>query len=318
MNRRGFLATGIGAFVAAPSLHRFGGWRGMVTTPRAELRLVERWSWAMGQPVHIRLFHHDESAGLEAAHAAFTELWRVESKLSLFDSASDLSELNRRAGTASMVVDKDLATVLTAAAEFRRVTGGAFDVAVEPLMRAWGFREPRRAPPGARELAEAREAVRAAVLRLEGDRAALPVACTALDLGGIGVGYGLDRASAALRRLDVRSALIDVSGDLLAIGTPPGEAAWPIDIVDSRTEGLVIATAHIRDQALATSSNARSVVHFGRMVRGHVMDPAAGIPVEGTLQSTVVAATGIAADALSTAAMVLGHTPPGALASWLL
>jgi thiamine biosynthesis lipoprotein len=272
----------------------------------------------MGQPVHILLFHEDEAAGLGAAHAALAELWRVEARLTLFDSASDLSELNRRAGTAAMLVDQDLAAVLAAAVEFRRATGGAFNVAVEPLMRAWGFRESRKTPPGLQELAAARAAVQAAVVRVDGNRAALPVAHTAIDLGGIGVGYGLDRAGVILRSRGVGAALIDVSGDLLAIGAPPGQPGWPIDIVDSRSDGTVIATTILRDQALATSANTRSVVHFGRLVRGHVMDPATGAPADRRIQSTVVATAAIAADALATAALVLGQSPPGVLATWLL
>jgi len=99
-----------------------------------------------------------------------------------------------------MKVDRDLLEVLTAAARARRTTSGAFDMAVEPLMRVWGFREARKAAPGAMELREAEKAVRASVVMIDGDRVTLPSAVTQLDLGGIGVGYGLDRAASVLRR----------------------------------------------------------------------------------------------------------------------
>src|SRR5439155_485314 len=109
----------------------------------------------------------------------------------LFDAASDLCELTRRAGRKPMRVDRDLGAVLGHAGAFRRATGGAFDVAVEPLMRVWGFHEPRTRAPTPAELAEAREAVRAAVVELDGDVARLPGAQTQLDFGAIGVGYGI-------------------------------------------------------------------------------------------------------------------------------
>ena len=160
---------------------------------RADDVFVERWSWAMGQTVHVMVFARSEPEGLDACAAALAELRRVERRLTLFDAASDLCELNRRAGRKRMRVDRDLRAVLGQAGEFRRATGGAFDVAVEPLMRVWGFHRRRTTAPTATELGEAREAVRAAVVELDHDVARLPSAHTQLDFGAIGVGYGIDR-----------------------------------------------------------------------------------------------------------------------------
>src|SRR5690606_1251310 len=185
MRRRDFLALSTAALLPRPPF-------------RPEPRLVERWSWAMGQPVHLRLFHSDEARGLEAAQAALAELRRVEGVLSRFDEGSALSELHRRAGQGWFGGPPELAAVLAAAPPGRSATGGAFDVTIEPLMRAWGFREPRKAPPGERELSEATAAVAAAVIELDGPRIRLPARHTRLDLGGIGVGYGIDRAGVVL------------------------------------------------------------------------------------------------------------------------
>src|SRR5881409_2782758 len=173
MNRRRFVTTmcaGIGG-VFVPRLPRW----------RADDVFVERWSWVTGQPVHVMVFASSEQEGLDACAAALAELRRVERRLTLFDTASDLCELNRRAGRKPMRVDDDLRAVLALAEEFKRTTGGAFDVAVEPLMRVWGFHRPRATAPTAAELAEARAAVAAAVVELAGDRARLPSAHTQLD-----------------------------------------------------------------------------------------------------------------------------------------
>src|SRR2546428_8814143 len=176
-------------------------------------RFVERWLWAMGQPVHVMVFASSEQEGLDACAAALAELGRVESRLTLFDTASDLCELTRRAGRTSLRADDDLRAVLAQAGAFKRLTGGAFDVAVEPLMRVWGFHRPRVSAPTAAELAEAREAVRAAVVELDGDVARLPSAHTQLDFGSIGVGYGIDPALAVPPGRAARRAFSDVSGD---------------------------------------------------------------------------------------------------------
>ena len=140
--------------------------------------------------------------------------------------------LNQRAGRGPVPVGPDLRAVLEAAQRYRRLTGGAFNPAIEPLMRAWGFHAPRATAPSAAELAEARREVQAATVVLEQRGVALPNRHTQLDLGGIGVGYGLDRAAAMLRRAGTRRAFIDISGDCIALGVPPGQRGWPVDIVD--------------------------------------------------------------------------------------
>ncbi len=272
---------------------------------------MERRSWAMGQLARLTVYHESEEAGYEAAALALAELRRVEQRLSRFDDASDLSELNRQAGRGPWRAGPDLRSVLAASLEIERRTQGAFNPAVEPLMRLWGFREPRKAAPGAREIAAARSAVKAAVILLDGDRVTLPNQDTALDLGGIGVGYGLDRAGLILRRLRVHAALLDVSGDCLAIGAPPGEAGWRIGVADPGDRSRILATVRLRDRALATSANTVQAIRLGGVLRGHVMDPATGYPAQGLVQATVVARSGLEADALSTALLVTGQPVEG-------
>ena len=310
MRRRDFLrSAGGGALGLMPA----AGLLPRVLMAGRDERLVERWSWVMGQSVQLKLFAGTDDQGYEAAAAAIAELRRVEAHLSVFDDASDLSELNRRAGRPAVPVGADLLAVLQAAARFRRLTAGAFDPAVEPLMRAWGFRQARAAAPAAHELADATRAVRACRVTIDGARAALATAEARLDAGGIAVGYGLDRAAGVLRRHGIRRALLDVSGDCLALGAPPGERGWPVAVVDSARPGRSPRVVYLRDAALATSANTVSAIRYGRTLVGHVMDPLAGRPASALLQATVVARTGIEADALSTALLVSARPAPGVL-----
>jgi len=214
--------------------------------------LVERWSWAMGQAVHLMVYAESEQSGLDACGAALAELRRVEARLTLFDDASDLCELNRRAGKRAMVVDRDLAAVLALAEGFRRATGGAFNVAVEPLMRGRG----------------------------------------------------------------IRRAFLDVSGDVAAGRAPPGEAGWLVGIADPDRPGATRATVRLRDAALATAANTVSLVRYGSLVAGHVMDPATGWPARALTQASVVTRAAVAADALSTAMLVSGRAPVDVMRSY--
>lgn len=305
MKRRNFIRLlGAGAaFAATPSTVRA---LSVVARGRGDY-WVERWSWAMGQPVHLQLFGTTEDHAFEAASAALAELRRVDVRLSIFDDSSDLSELNRRAGQGWWRADHDLISVLRAAARLQRQTDGAFNIAVEPLMRAWGFRAARTAPPTRAELSEAEAAVHSAVVQIDGDRVRLPSSHTRLDFGGIGVGYGLDCAAAVLRRHRITAALLDVSGDCIALGAPPGQSGWEVDIADSARPGTLLARTRLAEAALATSSNQVSVVRYDGKSLGHIMDPESGVPARALRQATAVAHSGLDADALSTAMIVAGR-----------
>jgi thiamine biosynthesis lipoprotein len=315
MKRRAF----VGAIAAAPLawLPAPSGCRRRWPV-RRNAAFIDRWSWVMGQPARLRLFHHDEAAGLEVAQETFAELRRVEALLSRFDEASALSELNRRAGRSPWRAPPEFLGVLRAAADMRVATGGAFDAAVEPLMRVWGFHTTRATAPRPGEVAEAEAAVRAAVVVIDGDSVHLPARHTQLDLGGIGVGYALDRAAGVLRANGVASALLDVSGDLIAVGAPPGHAGWPVDIADGASQGAAHVTVELLDRALATSSAKGAAVRLGTIERGHLMNPLDAHREPALRQATVLARTGLLADALSTALTVSGRQCPAAERVWLI
>src|SRR5262245_23625983 len=152
MKRRNFVAT-MGAGLAGaflPPLPAF------VPPPKlTRERFVERWSWAMGQAVHVMVYAESEDQGLEGCASALGKLRRLESILSLYDDASELNELNRRAGKRPLRASSDLAWAVSISDDFRRYTGGAFNAAVEPLMRVWGFHRPRHTVPSATEIAAA-------------------------------------------------------------------------------------------------------------------------------------------------------------------
>lgn len=296
MKRRSFVATLggglVGAFWPRPAWPQL---------PLRRERFVERWSWVMGQPVHLMVFADSEDRGLEACSKALAELRRLEGVFSLFDDRSELCELNRCAGKRPLKASPDLWQAVYQADHFRKFTAGAFNPAVEPLMRVWGFHRSRRAMPSSAELAAARDAVATSTVHIS-DHLSLPNSHTRLDLGGMAVGFAIDEAKRAFFEPGIHSALIDVSGDCYGLGAPPGEPeGWPVRIAGSAR------VVRLRDGALATSSNTKSVIELEKHVLGHVMDPDRGCPVDTRRQVTQVAPAAVLADYLSTAALVTGR-----------
>lgn len=226
-----------------------------------------------------------------ALDAAFAALARVDDLMSLW-KPSELTRLNAH-GRAR--VSPETCAVLAHALEVAAASGGAFDPTVEPLVRAsGGLGGPRRTLEAAeRRRLLARVGFRRVALNCT-SRVVSLVPGTHLDLGGIAKGYAADLALAALRDEGARAGMVDLgSSSLGGFGVP-----LEIDVRGPDEAGPSWATFRVVDAAVSSSS--------GRERPGHIVDPRSGAPATGLLGVTVVARSGIEADALSTAVYVLG------------
>lgn len=275
----------------------------------------------MGAPWTITAYAGSKTAASAGIDAAFAEVGRLERILSDYDPASELSVLSAAAPTTSRVSD-DLWRVLAESVRIRDSSGGAFDPTVGPLTTLW--RRARRSGrlPDPAKLAAARAAVGPSTLRLDAvDRTVeLRVPGMRLDLGGIGMGYAMDRAMDVLRMRGIRSAMIDASGDIAVSAAPPGRSGWRIAVarVDSNATEHSSArptdSIELVDAAITTSGDAFQAVEIDGVRYSHIVDPRTGMGVAGRSAVTVIARDGTTADAVATAASVLG---PEAGVSWV-
>lgn len=277
----------------------------------ASAMLVERAAFVMGSVVTIKAYADDARLCNGSIDRAFGAMREIDAAMSVYAASSEVSALNRHAYKRPVACSAGLAEVLQAAARYSSLTEGAFDITLQPLSELYGFRD----GPGTDRFPSDSEI--AAVMEGSGmrnvavDRSCGSVAFghrrTRIDLGGIAVGHALDRAAAILRSDGIGAALINHSGDIVAIGTPPDEPeGWEIGITDPRRPDAVATTVRIRDEALATSGNYRSVRRIEDRTIGHILDPASGRSASALLSSSVIAPTALAADALSTGTFVLG------------
>ncbi|MBU6222198.1 MAG: FAD:protein FMN transferase [Planctomycetes bacterium] len=297
--------------LAACVLALVGGCRKVGTANAPPAARVSETCRLMGVPWTITAFAANPEAGREAVAAAFAEVRRLEGILSDYDPQSELAQLSAAAPTQSPVrVGDDLWRVLRAAEGWREMSGGAFDPTVGPLTTLW--RQARRSGvmPRADKLAAARQAVGAAALTLEVEQQAvsLRVPGMRLDLGGIGMGYAVDRALAVLAERGVTRAMVDASGDIAVSGPPPGVAAWRIDVaaLSDREGGEERRVVELVNAAVTTSGDAFQAVEIDCVRYSHIVDPRTGLGVPGPAAVTVIAPDCTTADAVATAASVLG------------
>ena len=248
-----------------------------------------------------------DSACVPSAMSALDEIDSLERELSVFIPTSAISELNREAAAGPVVVPAYVAELLVSCQRVYRDTEGAFDVTTTPLSRCWGFlRRDARVPP-AEAIEDARQQVGFAAVQVSADPPSVRFSRPGIEvnLGAVGKGYALDRASSILRASAVRHALLSAGGSsIVALG---GRAdGWRVHVVSPLRRGRPIGTLTLRDAALGTSgAGEQFVVQDGRRY-GHVIDPRTGWPADGILSASVVASDAARADALSTAFLVGG------------
>jgi thiamine biosynthesis lipoprotein len=174
-------------------------------------------------------------------------------------------------------------------------------------VKLWGFQGGTPSLPSEEEIAGARALVGSEkiIWGEHSPRIGLPPGME-LDLAGIAKGYAVDRCAMILRSYGVTSALVNLGGNMYAIGAPPGKESWTIGIRDPVATDAVIGSFSLRDAAVATSGNYENFVEIDGKRYGHIIDPRTGYPVDHVLSVTVVASTALEADALSTGFFVLG------------
>lgn len=277
--------------------------------PATHVRLTDTQP-LMGVTWTITLYAPDRATGEAAIAAGFAEARRLERVLSDYDPASELSRLSAAAPTPTPIaVGDDLWQVLERAEAFREATAGAFDITVGPLTTLW--RQARRSGrlPLADKLAAARAAVGGESLAL--DPAARTVSLRRvgmrLDPGGIGMGYAADRVLAVLESKGIEAALVDASGDVVVSGPPPGKPGWVVEVAGLHGDGTTNDSLVLCHAAVTTSGDARQGVEIEGRRYSHIVDPRTGLGVAGPAAVTVIAPDGTTADALATAASVVGH-----------
>jgi thiamine biosynthesis lipoprotein len=272
--------------------------------PEGGLQPVERQRHAMGTMFSVIAYHDAPADAARAVDAALAEIVRLDAVLSHYKPSSDLSRLNRDGARGFVAVDPSLYEVVERSLAFSRASDGRFDVTVAPLLRVWKEAFAAGRQPAAAEIAAARRCVGHQLVETSPpNRIRLRSDCAALDLGGIGKGYAVDRALAVLEAAGVRHAIVNGGGSTMAaIGAPPGFDGWPVEL------GAAVAgrrTLLLRDEAISTSQQHLRHLPFAPGAFGEIIDPRREAPLEAQTIVSVVTDDATRADALSTTLLLM-------------
>lgn len=230
-----------------------------------------------------------------------SELVRIDSLLNRFSDKSMVSELNR---TLRVMAPTDIVQLFELSDSLSGITHGLFDISIAPLMELWGFYKRESKVPDSVEIAKAQSCVDHTRIAVRGDSIVIAPGMR-VDLGGIAQGYAADRVADILTDHQVTSALINIGGEIKAIGRSPKGRPWRIGVKHPRANGI-IETVELVDQALSTSGDYEKYFIINDRRYPHIINPKTGFPALDFVSITVFADKAAFADAIATATAIMG------------
>ncbi len=266
---------------------------------------VSRQGFYFDTVIRITLYDADKPELLEHCFA-LAETY--ENMLSKTKENSDVWKLNH-AGGAPVELQEDTLRLLRTALSYAELTGGKIDPTIGSVNKLWNFTDPEAAMlPDPSSLTEALAHVDYRRITIEGSRAALNDPGAELDLGFIAKGYIADRIKDYLVSQGVTSALINLGGNVLAIGCKPGGVPFQIGIQKPfAADGSTACVLPVTDLSVVSSGNYERYFLKDGKIYHHILDTETGYPIWNNLSEvTVLCPSSTDGDALSTACFILG------------
>ena len=263
----------------------------------------------MGNRFELSVVATDEKWANERIDAGINEIRRIEKLLTTFSDDSETNQINSNAGIQPVVVSRETFELIKRSIRISKVTQGAFDITYGSIdKRLWNFDQEMTALP---DDITARQMVRLInyrniTLNEEDCSVFLRVRGMRIGFGGIGKGYGADRAKMIMKEQGVESGVVNASGDLNAWGLQPDGKKWTIGIANPDASHHIFSYLNISDLAVATSGNYEKFIMIDGKKYSHTINPRTGLPVTGIKSVTIITSFAEIADAMATPVTIMG------------
>jgi thiamine biosynthesis lipoprotein len=268
----------------------------------------------MGTTYHVKVItgYFQGISGLKEKIDA--RLDEINRSMSTYQKDSEISRFNRFRETGrKFKISNDFFQVMTAGRTIYRLSDGAWDATVNPLLDLWGFGQaaPKNKVPPQNEIDALLPDIGFSNIEiLAPDFLLKKRATVTIDLSSIAKGYGVDQVADLLRNNGFKNYLVEIGGEIIAAGNRKDGLPWRVGINRPQPDAAfdeVYKVVELRNQAFATSGDYRNFFEAGGVRYSHVIDPRTGYPVSNHVVSvSIITETCTMADGLATAVMVLG------------
>lgn len=246
----------------------------------------------------------------KAVSEALSIMEELDSKLNKFSPDSEVYAINIHAGEQPVAVSELTFNVIEQSLKIADLSNGAFDPTISPLVKLWGFGEDgiQKSVPPQEQIAQTIQLVdyKKVILNKEQRTVFLVEKGMSLDLGAIAKGYAVSKGLDAFKDRNIPSGMVSAGGNIYAIGKKDGGTPWHIGIRDPLNKGQIIGYVELDNLTIDTSGNYERFFTVDGIQYSHILDPRTGYPSKEVSGCTVVTENPIMADALATAAFVLG------------
>lgn len=271
---------------------------------------VEKNDYMMGTVVTIKVYVTDTVKGNEAIDKAFARIREIESLMSLSSEDSEVDRINEVAGIEPVKVRYDTLKVIQKGIYYGELSNGLFDISVGPLVQLWGIGTEHPRIPGKTEIDNAIGLVDFRNVEVNEDAKEIRLAKPGMviDLGGIAKGYAADEAKKIMVGEGIEHAIINLGGNVLAMGGKYDGGPWNIGIQDPYAPtGSSMGVVRVEDKTVVTSGDYERYFEKNGKRYHHILNPKTGYPEETRIKGvTIIASSSFDADALSTTVFLLG------------
>ncbi|MBS6501913.1 FAD:protein FMN transferase [Clostridium tertium] len=272
-----------------------------VTEPLSKTELL------MGTVVTVTLYDSNDEGILDKV---FTKVKELESTLSINENGTLVDKINESAGIEPVKVDYDTYTVIKKGLEYAKLSNGLFDISVGPIVKLWNIGLPEAKVPTQEEIDSRIPLVGYSDVELndEENTVFLKRQGMMIDLGGVAKGYTADVISDILTEEGVKSAIIDLGGNIFAHGLKVDGSTWRIGIQNPFSDrGDIIGTITVKNKSIVTSGIYERYIEKDGIKYHHILSPKTGYPYENELAGiTIISDKSSDGDALSTSVFAMG------------
>lgn len=263
--------------------------------------------YIMGTIYKIEVYSDNKTLALDAINKAFDEIRKCDLILSNYRNDSELTKIQDEAYNHPVKVSDDFFEITKRSIYFSKITNGMFDITVEPLVKLWGFKNKDFKKPSQPDIDKTlKEIGYQNIILDEKNKTIFFKRKINLDFGGIGKGFAVGKAASILKKMGIKSAVVDSVSSQYYIGSPPNQKYWKVGIKNPRNQNNIIKYIYLKDKAVSTSGDYEQYFIGNGIRYSHNINPKTGYPIqEKNISATIIMDNATDSDALSSSVRML-------------
>ncbi|MEG2867411.1 MAG: FAD:protein FMN transferase [Terrisporobacter sp.] len=268
---------------------------------------ITRTELFMGTAIKVTIYDKSNEKILDKA---FKRVIEIEDLVSINKEGTEITELNNNAGIKGVKLSDDSFNIVKKGLEYSKLSNGGYDLTIGPLVKLWSIGLPEAKVPNKNEIIDAIKKIDYKNVNINEDtkEVFLTEKGMMIDLGSIAKGYAADEIVKLLKENGVKEAIVDLGGNIYALGLKEGDKEWKVGIQDPFTDrGNVVGSVKVSNKSVVTTGIYERFIEKDGVKYHHILNPKDGYPYKTELAGvSIIADESVDADGLSTLVFTKG------------